>query len=138
MGDFEWIAAVLISLACIQFAVLAVLGYRYRRLQARMKQLQRQQQRQQHDIAGLCEAAVRMDRRVQKLALDLEGVWQRIEEWTEGQRSESSYQMVIERIRQGAEVEEIVNECGLTREEANLLLRLYGDRQSEAGDSRRY
>ncbi len=82
--------------------------------------------RQQNDMAGLCSAAIVIDERLiehdghlSRLVADIEAA--------NGQREANrSYYLAIDKIKKGANVEELVSECGLSLAEAALLLRLHG------------
>jgi len=104
---------------------------------ARLLRSQREQRRaheelaarinaQTDDVSGLCAAAVNLDKRIQRHE-------QRLGElhgWLEDRKTEESlnqpYHSAIDLIRRGASAAQLVAECGISREEANLLLRLHG------------
>lgn len=104
---------------------LAVLTRRYRTLAERLKSAQ-------DDIAGLCSAAVEVDKR---LAAD-ELLWQQMAKPSltvtelpsvmEPVAADGDYGAAIRRIRDGADAEQLVRELGLTRDEAMLLIRIHG------------
>jgi len=127
---------VLLSLVVTLEAIALFWLWRRQRHWQRLCQRWRQiQERQQGDVIGLCAAAVRMDERLQQLVCDLDEIRERSEALRQSPESVVSYQAAIKCIREGGGFEELVSQCGLTREEANLLLRLYG---SEADDPHRH
>ncbi len=129
----------LVALFIIVEAVALVwLWIRLRQMQRLCHHWHQIQVRQQSDVIGLCAAAVRMDERLQQLIRDLDEIREQSQEFRQHSEANASYQAAIERIKEGCGIEELLTQCGLTREEANLLLRLYGERQPEAeGHSRR-
>ncbi len=126
----------LLSLVVTLEAIAIVWLWRRQRHWQRLCQRWRQiQERQQGDVIGLCAAAVRMDERLQQLVRDLGEIREQNEALRQPPDTVVSYQAAIECIREGGGFEELVSQCGLTREEANLLLRLYG---AEAGTPPRH
>ncbi|WP_022947897.1 DUF2802 domain-containing protein [Methylohalobius crimeensis] len=123
-GPIFYLALGILSCAVLSLAgILIGLWRRQSRLVRRVDQWQKNQERLQRDLAGLCAAAVRMDERFLELSGRLEG----IQQWTQeaGHEQGSTYQTAIERIREGADVEELVSEWGFSREEAELLIRMH-------------
>lgn len=115
------------------------------REQKRLKQdfqvLSTQLQRSNDDVAGLCSAAVAVDKRLAANELHLSNVlnniyikpqptsqplYEEVVQDEEVQDQDQGYELAIEKIRRGANVEELVKSCGLTRDEAVLLVRLHG------------
>lgn len=110
----------------------------HRKLERELASLQSQIQRGSEDIAGLCSAAVAVDGRLAAHETRLGDVLSHMmalqqtpppvhhepEEVKHDQ--EQGYQLAIAKIRQGASIEELVKGCGLTRDEAMLLIRLHG------------
>ena len=100
--------------------------WRQRRLERQLRRWQQNQERQQLDIVGLCAAAVRMDERLMSLGRRVG----EMHEWAQDldhqdHQHAHSYQEAIELINQGAGGDELVAECGFSREEAALLIRMH-------------
>lgn len=108
----------------------------HRKLQQELASLQSQIQRGNEDIAGLCSAAVAVDGRLAANEIRLGDVLSHMvalqqtppvhhepEEIKHDQ--EQGYQLAIAKIHQGANIDELVKACGLTRDEAMLLVRLH-------------
>ena len=128
----------LLALAGVVLFILAIL-VRVLRQQQRLGQslrlLEERLQRSNEDVAGLCSAAVAVDRRLAANDSRLNSIADQV---TTAQRqvtvpvapetpvSASGYEDVIQKIRRGIGIEELVRDCGLTRDEAVLLTRLHG------------
>jgi len=86
------------------------------------------------DVAGLCSAAVSVDRRLMANESRLNGVLENlsapqteiVEDDVIEDDQPQGYELAIEKIRGGANVDDLVKTCGLTRDEAVLLVRLHG------------
>ncbi len=126
--------ALLFLLVMLLTGTIVWLWQRQRRLETTCQQLAETQQRLLKDISGLCAAAVRMDERWLEQARRLEEINGLAEEhWQQHESAaEPSYQQAIECIKQGIEMEDLSQTCGITREEASLLLRLYGEESGKA------
>lgn len=130
----------------IIFLLLVVVAFlNLKREQTKLKQayqaLALQIQRNGDDVVGLCSAAVVVDRRLSANEALLRDVRESIEiqqnnaEFLSGYEQDSidevesdqpqSYRQAIERIQCGATIDELVKECGMTRDEAVLLMRLH-------------
>ncbi len=125
---FAVLIAVLAAVVILETALLLWLWRRQRQMAQRLQEWAAGQRRQRQDIAGLCAAGLQIDARLARL----EQALSETREWLETRPAPeaggaASYQTAIEMIRAGAGVEELVSECGFTREEANLLIRLHRD-----------
>jgi len=124
LSNVFWGVSVLIVL--LETALLIWLWVQHGRLRRSFDQLRCAFERQQRDIVGLCAAAVRIDERMGKWFDHLKEMDTKIHEMGHlPHDTETSYQTAIERIAQGAGVDDLVDECGLTREEAVLLIRMH-------------
>ncbi len=124
--------AALATLAVINF-ILIVIVIRLVRVCRQLSQgvtaLEEKVARNSKDIAGLCSAAVKVDDSVQQQAGFISEIVGKLTE-LEQQPSvyaSSPYQNVISRIHQGATAEQLVKDCGISQEEAKLLIRLHGE-----------
>jgi len=125
----------LVALAAVNL-ILAIVVIRLvllcRHLSQGLSRLEENVDRNSQDIAGLCSAAVKVDGSVQQQA---DFIGEIVEKLTELEQQEasgyatSSYQNVIARIHQGASAEQLVHDCGISQEEAKLLIRLHGASQ---------
>jgi len=123
--DATLVIGALLLAVVLESALMVWLWRRQRMLEGKLQQCYQRQERQQLDIVGLCAAAVRIDQRLSNLS----GRLGEIHEWAQelehaGEQVDHSYQTAIERIAQGAGSEELVAECGFSREEAELLIRM--------------
>jgi len=123
--------------------VLLWLIREHRNLKRQCQALSEQIQRGSIDVAGLCSAAVAVDRRLAASESRLEDLIGFVGDLAAQPKPQpdapvaervpihdpapaQGYDQVIEKIRRGADVEELVKNCGLTRDEAMLLVRLHG------------
>lgn len=143
MNDLFLLGIAGFTLILLVLVVVAFLNLK--REQKKLKQayqaLALQIQRSGDDVVGLCSAAVAVDRRLSANEALLREVRESIEiqqnnaEFLSGYQQDSidevesdqpqSYRQAIERIHCGATIDELVRECGMTRDEAVLLMRLH-------------
>lgn len=126
-----------ILLVSTSFAVLAAaLGYlalRLKRLAAahesalqEIRELSLRAEAAEEDIAALYAAGVNMDRVLLEQGRRQRECLERIESLRAEEPSSQPYHAAIERLRKGADAQELVNEFGISQSEANLLARLHG------------
>lgn len=117
------------AIICLLFVVLWLWRH-LQQLQLRLDDLERMVNRSNEDIAGLCSAAVTVDNRILGADKKLKSIVEKLAQYrhqgdaSTQHSSASSYQNVIQKIRQGADADELVRDYGLSREEAVLLIRL--------------
>jgi len=129
------IAGVVSALFALTAVALVLLWRRQKKLTQEYRFLRSQLQRSSDDVAGLCAAAIAVDKRLSESEshlnrmlevvnapqLQREALAAAVEEEPQG-----GYALAIEKIRRGAGLDELVKSCGLTRDEAVLLMRLHG------------
>ncbi|ANE54189.1 MULTISPECIES: DUF2802 domain-containing protein [Methylomonas] len=119
------------------FVVLLRLVGSKKRLERELKVLEERLQRSNEDLAGLCSAAVAVDRRLAANDNRLNTIADRVNRPIQAAAPQphpvqddpvpaQGYEDVIQKIRRGADIDELVRDCGLTRDEALLLMRLHG------------
>jgi hypothetical protein len=127
----------LLVLAGVVVFILAMLVWLLRQQQTLKQQFQRLEERVQRsneDVAGLCSAAVAVDRRLAANDSRLNSIVDQVNTQRQTVANVASaepvpasgYEDVIQKIRNGVGIEELVRDCGLTRDEAVLLMRLHG------------
>lgn len=118
--------AALLLLILALAGTLTVCCRRLKLLRQEVDALARRMAGQSDDIAGLCSAALSVD---QRLAQDEKRLGE-LFEWIESQRTQEKlnqpYHSAIDLIRRGGDMSQLVAQCGISREEAALLLRLHG------------
>ncbi len=129
IGLWIWAA----STGLLTIALLALFFY-CRKLKLTIRELQEQVSRNSQDIAGLCSAAIKVDSNLQDYSQQLVKISSTLEEFENQEQpvndASQPYHSVIARIRQGATVSQLVQETGISKEEAVLLIRLHGDEQA--------
>jgi len=143
MNDLFLLSIAGFTLILLVLVVVAFLNLK--REQKKLKQayqaLALQIQRSGDDVVGLCSAAVAVDRRLSANEALLREIRESIEiqqnnaEFQSGYEQDSieeveseqpqSYRQAIEKIHYGATIDELVRECGMTRDEAVLLMHLH-------------
>lgn len=122
----DWMLLGVTAGSLLLAVALVVCHRRIRSLRQEMEALSRRLAGQSDDVAGLCSAALNVERR---LAQDEKRLGE-LFDWMAGQKTEerlhSPYHAAIDLIRRGGDVEQLVAQCGISRDEAALLLRLHG------------
>ncbi len=99
------------------------------RLDSHLVELQDILASHEKDLTGLCSAAVVIDNKVNSNDIKLQEMDGKINiapsVQETGTDDSTGYQEAIEKIRDGADAQELVNNYGLSVEEANLLTRLH-------------
>ena len=78
------------------------------------------------DIAGLCSAAVSVDKHLTENDKQLKSLLETTADYKESEQVSQPYFGAIQRIKNGADIGELMHECRLSRDEAALLIRLHG------------
>lgn len=144
MNDSELMigaVALITSLFIALFGMIFHLMRRVIKLEQTINDLESQLQSGGHDVAGLCSAALVVDRRLahqEELLKDLQNTVNlglsktmptpEIENEDELEPDVEGYDKAIQLIKRGTDLETLVKRCGVTRDEAMLLLRLHGNR----------
>ncbi|MCK5829991.1 MAG: DUF2802 domain-containing protein [Methylococcales bacterium] len=119
----------LISLIVITFIIVAVLAWvvlEQKKLRQDYEQLTHSVDRINKDIIGLCSAAISVDNRISENNEQLKTIFQKADEVDQnGHQYNQPYDSAIQRVRNGESIEELILHCGLSRDEAELLIRLH-------------
>ena len=125
MNNVLLIAFIIITLLLV--AVLVWLVIEFKRLKQDFMVLREDVERNNKDIAGLCSAAVSVDSKLTDNNKQLDGIAKKVTDFEQLEQSASQpYHSAIQKVRSGADVDDLVQQCGLSREEAVLLKRLHG------------
>lgn len=123
------------ALAAVALAALG-LGLACRRLARRLAAAERALEAARADVAALCAAASGTDRRLAALERAQRRLDERQDRIELSHAGERAYDHAIRLVRNGADAERLVRECGLTPGEARLVLMLHGGQAAAAGGSR--
>jgi succinate dehydrogenase hydrophobic anchor subunit len=82
-----------------------------------------------NDIADLCAAAVTIDEYMAATNEQINGLCAKISDYQHNEPSTHPYSLVIQKVRSGASVSELM-QTGLSQDEAALLIRLHGSKLS--------
>lgn len=121
----------LLIITVVMVGILIWLGIVYIKLKQELFKLGHTLEQNNQDIAGLCSAAVSVDRKLSENSGEIHGVTEKITAFThQKQQNTPPYQNAIEKIRSGAKAEELMELCGLSREEANVLISMHSHENS--------
>lgn len=131
-----------VGVAVLVLALIVIMMMRLERELKKLRQdcdfLRAQIQRSGGDVAGLCSAAIAVDKRLSDSELQVNRILDHLESHTSAPQPPSEqvfvdedeepqgYALAIEKIKGGSSLDELVKSCGLTRDEAVLLMRLHG------------
>lgn len=120
----------LVTFIVITIAIVGMLVWllqEHKKLKQEFLALSGNVERNNRDIAGLCSAAVSVDTQMIDNSEQLKGIVEKVTDFEQHeQQATQPYHNAIQRVRDGASAEELMQECGLSREEAVLLIRLHG------------
>ena len=81
-----------------------------------------------NDIADLCAAALSADGRIAATDEQISDLYAKITDYQHNEPSTHPYSLVIQKVRSGASVSELMQNLGLSQDEAALLIRLHGSK----------
>jgi hypothetical protein len=81
-----------------------------------------------NDIADLCAAALTADGHMAATNEQLNDLCAKISDYEHNESSTHPYSQVIQKVRSGASVSELMQNSGLSQDEAALLIRLHGSK----------
>jgi hypothetical protein len=83
-----------------------------------------------NDIADLCTAVLTADGRIAATDKQIGALCAKIADYQHNEPSTHPYSLVIQKVRSGASVSELMQNSGLSQDEAALLIRLHGSKES--------
>ncbi|MCG8017779.1 MAG: DUF2802 domain-containing protein [Candidatus Thiodiazotropha sp. 'RUGA'] len=132
-GSLNLFWFVLLPLALLLAGFLSYLFF----IDRKSKELQAQQSREiqtlKQTVAALCSSAVGVDRRVNRLerqGRDLEERQENIEQ--SNLQSDPPYSDAISMVRAGAGPDELIQELGISRDAADLIIMIHGAKREDA------
>lgn len=134
MSDYLLMAVA--ATAVLLAVVLVWLLREHKKLKQAFGQLEDKLQRSHEELAVLCSAAVAVDQHLAANDQRLNGILDQLNTYQQplvpvaslvnDEPELQGYDAAIQKIRRGADVDELVKDCGMTRDEAVLLIRLHG------------
>lgn len=109
--------------------ILIWLVFAYAKLKRELQNLKDYAERNHKDIAGLCSAAITVDTRLQERDQLIKELQQKLTQLNTVETTAQPYHSVIQKVRSGADLNELMQNCGLSRDEAALLIRLHGKQE---------
>lgn len=88
-----------------------------------------------NDLAGLCASAVAVDRKLYINDDRLRDMYSRIDNFEQSDQETHPYQFAINLAKSGGSSAQLVDQCGFSHGEAELMVRLYGFEASRANDN---
>jgi len=135
MSMSELDLSLLIAIPALLFGLGACIGLASvnRRLSEESKrhaQSKRELELVRQSISGLTAGAVGMDQRMLRLEVREKVLSERQETYENQQSDEQPYGHAIRLVQQGAGIGRLIEELGLSESEADLIVRLHGQRES--------
>jgi uncharacterized membrane protein YccC len=81
-----------------------------------------------NDITDLCAAALAADGHMAATDEQISDLCAKISDYQHNETSNHPYSLVIQKVRSGASVSELMHNSGLSQDEAALLIRLHGSK----------
>jgi len=81
-----------------------------------------------NDIADLCAAALTADGHMAATDEQISALYAKFSDYQHNEPSTHPYSLVIQKVRSGASVGELMQNSGLSQDEAALLIRLHGSK----------
>ena len=127
--------SLLIAIPALFFGLVAWVGaasanMRLSEAQKRAAQLQQELELVRQSISGLTAGAVGMDQRMLRLEAREKALSERQETYENQQSDEQPYGHAIRLVQQGAGVGRLIDDLDLSESEADLIVRLHGQRES--------
>ena len=122
---FTWI-----TLAIVSGALVIALAWLYKRQTEARQYLEAEVARMQQVINALTSSAVGVDKRIARLERQERELEYRQESLERNTDSERPYGDAIRAVRAGKGMDALENEYGLSKTEADLLLRMHGARET--------
>lgn len=122
---------ILYSLVGLLAVVLLATSYRFFRLnRSQANQISALQQQ----LSALCSAAVGSDERIVRFEQSLMKIKEQQNTMDLGQPQQQSYEHAIRLARKGVDINQLIDNCNLSEEEALLITRLHGVQRHSATD----
>ncbi len=125
-----------IVLAVLLLIVIVMLSknvHDQKKLRQEVNKLNKTIESHNKDIAGLCSAAVNVDNKLFDFSEQLDDMLNEMVQIKQeetylppNKKEELPYQKAINMVRQGCDVEQLIQQCQLSYDEAVLLMRLHG------------
>lgn len=123
----EILSLVSLLLALGAIAALILLGLRVRKFTGQLREAEIQIHSLTENLNALCSGAVGVDQRVSNLERTGRDLAHR-QESMESNQSDRPYGEAIQMVQQGATANTLVQELGLSRSEADLVVMLHGSK----------
>jgi len=135
MSMSELDLSLLIAIPALFLGLVACIGVaranmRLSEASKRYALLQRELELVRQSISGLTAGAVGMDQRMLRLEVREKVLSERQETYENQQSDEQPYGHAIRLVQQGAGVGRLIDELNLSESEADLIVRLHGQRES--------
>ena len=113
---------VLIILSTVLLCTLVAITYMYVRFHNIVDKQEESLQAIQVDLSAICNGAVGVGQHLARLEQKLKSVTTQLDKLEMHEAPEISYKQAIKMVRSGANVDQIMLDCGLARGEAELIL----------------
>lgn len=117
-----WLSTIVLLLSVVTISFYLA----HRKLARQYHTLEEVVEHLNHDFAGLCSAAVNVDKRLYNSDDRVKNLLKRIENFEQSDDKPQPYQSAIDKVKIGVTPQKLAEECGFSEGEAELLVRLYG------------
>ena len=125
--DIIWI--VIVGLGVLLLVCIAILARRIKQQNRQLSEAWKKIDSLTENLNALCSGAVGVDQRVSRLERQRRDIQQRQESIENQRQMERPYGAAIQLVHQGATADRLVDELGLSRSEADLVVMLHGAEQ---------
>jgi len=122
-----WIIPLLIAVAALVVALIALLKAKRSVTEAHQHEQQLNQRiaTLEHELSAMMDGAFGVASQLQKVESNLKSTVQQQEQLQQRDRGNLPYNDAVRRVSKGADVDELVEHCGLSRSEAELVTMLH-------------
>ncbi|MEJ2592115.1 MAG: DUF2802 domain-containing protein [Candidatus Thiodiazotropha sp.] len=127
-ASLVWVLVIFLLLAVVVQWVFNI--WRERQRQEQLAQHKREIETLKQTVGALCSSAVGVDKRVNRLERQGRDLEERQESMAQNaQYGDPPYADAIRMVREGAGPEQLVNELGISRDAADLIIMMHGARR---------
>ena len=113
-------------LISVNIALIAYNIYSARRISAERRRHREEIRSLNSDISALCSGATGLGNHLTEIEQQLRRLYERQDQIELRDPAEREYHNAVRLIQDGADTDKLIDACGLTRGEAELLMRLHG------------
>ena len=124
--------SLLILVLSLLVGLLVVGSMLYRHLQRRSERMERALVAMRRDMRVLCTSAVGVGERLIEVEKRLSSTESRQDELEQRDNNEQPYQHAAKLVSMGADIDELIDNCGLSKAEPELVMLMHGAESDDA------